>query len=174
MISLENICKYYKNKKNIIKALDNINLKISKGDFITIVGQSGSGKSTLLNILGGLSVQTSGNYYFNNIALSQKIKDLSNFRRENIGFIVQNFALIDYKNIFNNIALPLLYKKKSKECIKTKVYEFADRFGITEKLENFPSELSGGECQRAAIARALISNPNILLADEPTGDVALV
>lgn len=165
MIELINISKYYKKTK----ALDSINFELKQGDYISIVGKSGAGKSTLLNILAGIDIPTEGEYLFEGKRISNKINQLSKFRAKNIGIIVQNFALINNINIFNNIALPLMYMNYDKLKIKQEVNEMAKSLDIEDKLYSYPNELSGGECQKVAIARAIIKKSKILLADEPTG-----
>jgi len=171
MIEFINISKIFKYKKSKIKALDNINLKIDKSELVAIMGPSGSGKSTLLNIAGGLLRQSSGKYLFNNEVLSGNESEMAKFRSDNIGFILQHFALIKNRSIFYNIALPLKYKDMDKKEIRERVFTIADSLGISHKLEMYPPMLSGGECQRAAIARAVVSNPKVILADEPTNSL---
>lgn len=168
MIEFKNISKSFRYKNAEIKALDNISLQIDNNEMVAIMGPSGSGKSTLLNIAGGILKQTSGEYLFNNKAVIGNETDMAKFRGDNIGFILQHFALINNRNILYNISLPLKYKNIEKNKIKQKVLMVADSLGISNKLEMYPHMLSGGECQRVAIARAVISNPNIILADEPT------
>lgn len=168
MIKFNNISKIFKYKNTEIKALDNISLQIFNNEMVSIMGPSGSGKSTLLNIVGGILNQTSGEYLFNNEAVRGNESFMAQFRSENIGFILQHFALINNRNILYNIALPLKYKNIEKNKINEKVFMVADSLGISNKLEMYPHMLSGGECQRVAIARAIISNPNVILADEPT------
>lgn len=138
---------------------------------IAIMGKSGAGKSTLLNIIGCIFTLTSGEYLFNNNLSPQSEHEMANFRRDNIGFILQHSSLINNKNIFYNIALPLIYKNIEKKKIKERVNEIARSLGIFDKLEMFPQMLSGGECQRAVIARAIITKPSIILADEPTSSL---
>lgn len=169
MIKLENTYKKYKSNKMIVNGLCNVNIEIQKGEYITIIGKSGAGKSTLINILGGLDNITSGKYYFENKELNQNAKSLAKFRHDNIGIIVQNYALINHKNVFYNISLPLMYRNINKEEIEKVVKKWAEYMDISDILEYFPNQLSGGQCQRVAIARALCKNPTILLADEPTG-----
>ena len=171
MIEFINISKIFKYKKSKIKALDNINLKIDKSELVAIMGPSGSGKSTLLNIAGGLLRQSSGKYLFNNEVLSGNESEMAKFRSDNIGFILQHFALIKNRSIFYNIALPLKYKDMDKKERRERVFTIADSLGISHKLEMYPPMLSGGECQRAAIARAVVSNPKVILADEPTNSL---
>ncbi|MEN8435962.1 ABC transporter ATP-binding protein (plasmid) [Clostridium septicum] len=169
-IELKNITKKYGKGDSAVIAVDALNLSIEKGDMIAIIGKSGSGKSTLLNILGGLINFDKGEYIFNNNFISgNKEKDLVKFRRENISFIVQDFALINNMTVFDNIALPLEYKKISKKEIKRLVFEVLEKLEIKEKAYKYPNEISGGQAQRVAIARAIVKNPELILADEPTG-----
>ena len=168
MIEFINISKRFKYKNSEIKALDSISLKIDKSEIVAIMGPSGSGKSTLLNITGGILKQSSGEYLFNNEPVVGNESTMAKFRSDNVGFILQHFALIKNRNILYNIALPLKYKNIEKKEIREKVLTVAESLGISSKLEMYPHMLSGGECQRVAIARAVISNPNVILADEPT------
>lgn len=171
MIKLIDISKIFTYKKNQTNALDKINLQIDNHEMVAIMGPSGSGKSTLLNIVGGIVKQTSGEYLFNHKIVQGNETYMAQFRNENIGFILQHFALINHQNVFYNIGLPLHYKNMEKNQIKEKVIEVANSLGIANKLEMYPHTLSGGECQRVAIARAVISNPKIILADEPTSSL---
>lgn len=166
MIILDSISKSYNN--NII--LDNISLSIENGDMISIMGRSGAGKTTLLNILGLLDSPDKGRYIFDDKVIDFKNDNImSGYRLDDIGFIVQNYALIPNKTAFDNIALTLKYKRTTKSEIKKKVTEVATKFKIDNMLQKYPYELSGGECQRVAISRAVIRNPRLILADEPTG-----
>ncbi|PEC19958.1 peptide ABC transporter ATP-binding protein [Bacillus cereus] len=150
--------------------LKGINLTIQQGEMLAIKGRSGTGKSTLLHILAGLEQATSGNYYFDNKDITQlNYKETAVWRKNKIGFILQNHALIEEKNIFDNIALPLLYAKKSKSEIEAKVISLIKQLELEDKTYQYPRELSGGQSQRVAIARALINDPELILADEPTG-----
>lgn len=170
MITLNNIVKVYGKDSATVKALNGVSLKISQGEMIAIIGKSGSGKSTLLNILGGLDNVTSGEYFYKDIKINTlNQNDLSKFRRENIGFILQYFALIEDISVFENIALPLQYAKKSKKEIIKRINDVTSELGIQDKLKKYPNEISGGERQRVAIARAIINSPDTILADEPTG-----
>ena len=167
---LKNICKTFGRGENEVKALKDINIKIGKGELIAITGKSGCGKSTLLNIIGGLSLPSSGAYIFEGSKISSyNQNELASFRNRNIGFVVQSFALINDMTIFDNIALPLKYAGKKSFEINKRVKELTDKMELSDKTSFFPSQLSGGQCQRASIARALACNPRVFLADEPTG-----
>ncbi|MBJ8055517.1 ABC transporter ATP-binding protein (plasmid) [Bacillus mycoides] len=170
MITLTNLKKSYNNGKMRQEILKGINLTIQQGEMLAIKGRSGTGKSTLLHILAGLEQATSGNYYFDNKDITQlNYKETAVWRKNKIGFILQNHALIEEKNIFDNIALPLLYAKKSKSEIEAKVISLIKQLELEDKTYQYPRELSGGQSQRVAIARALINDPELILADEPTG-----
>jgi len=152
------------------KILDSMSIEICQGDIIGVMGRSGSGKTTLLNIIGLLDRFDEGEYFFDNQRIDVKSeKIMSNMRRDNIGFVIQNYALINEKNVFYNISVPLLCRGVDKKNIKREVESIAEKVGILELLKKSPYELSGGESQRVSIARALIRNPSIILADEPTG-----
>ncbi|CEN77165.1 ABC transporter ATP-binding protein [[Clostridium] sordellii] len=171
IIQLKNIQKYYKVGKSKLHVLKSLSLDIAHGDFVMIMGKSGSGKTTLLNILGFLDSFDDGNYIFNgeNVTNLSEI-ERSHFRNKNIGFIFQQFHLINNLNIYQNIELPLLYDNRlgKKERIK-KVKKNLDMVGLSDKINQFPNELSGGQQQRISIARALINDPQLIFADEPTG-----
>lgn len=169
-IELKDICKVFGSGESEVKALNGINLKVEKGELIAITGKSGCGKSTLLNILGGLSLPSSGLYRFEEEEVSSYNQNkLASFRNRNIGFVVQSFALINDMSIFENIALPLKYAHVKKAEIIERVKDLTDKLELSDKIDSFPPQLSGGQCQRASIARALACNPRVLLADEPTG-----
>ncbi|MBO5575767.1 MAG: ABC transporter ATP-binding protein [Ruminococcus sp.] len=167
MLELKNITKEYNTDSGSFKAVDNVSLTIEKGSMTALIGKSGSGKSTLLNIISGLTKPTSGEIVFCGKKLGLSQRAMSDFRYEHIGFVVQNFALVNQKTAFDNIALPLK-NSRSKKSAK-KIEEISKRLGIYDKLSQYPYNMSGGECQRVAIARALINEPDIILADEPTG-----
>lgn len=171
MIELKKISKFFKYRKTVIRAIDEINLTIERGEMISVTGPSGSGKTTLLNVIGGIYAPTLGEYIFEGSQISKKETDLAKFRNKNVGFILQDFALIQKRNVIENISLPLLYSGIKKDEIKKKVVEISEYLGILDKLQMYPYMLSGGECQRVAIARAVINNPKIILADEPTSSV---
>lgn len=169
-ITLENINMIYGKGNNQLHALTNINLEINQGELVAVLGKSGCGKSTLLNIIGGLVKPTSGKYYHNQAEISKlSVHQLSDFRNQNIGFIVQHFALIQDMSIIKNVSLPLIFRGDKKEEIRKKTTDILDLLDLSSKKNNYPYELSGGQCQRAAIARALVGEPSIILADEPTG-----
>lgn len=170
LIELKNIKKVYGKGDAKVEALRGIDLSIEKGEMIAIMGASGSGKSTLLNILGFLDKPTEGNYLLNGQSVG-KLGDkiLARNRNKFIGFVVQNFALIEDYTVFQNIKVPLDYTKISKKEKKQRIVTLLDKMKISDKKDKLPKELSGGQNQRVAIARALVNNPEIILADEPTG-----
>ncbi len=162
--------KYYGSKGSIVKAIDDISFSVSKGEFIGVMGPSGSGKTTLLNMIATIDEVTSGNIYLGDKDLTDiSPKDIAKFRRENLGFIFQDFNLLDTLTIHENIVLALTINKTKKSEIDKKVLNVAKELGIEELLSKYPYEVSGGQKQRTACARALITNPKLILADEPTG-----
>lgn len=162
--------KSYGQKGAQFSALKGINLNVEKGEFLGIMGPSGSGKTTLLNLISTVDKQTSGNIIFNGQDMNKiKAKDLSGFRRDNIGFIFQDYNLLDNMTVEDNIALPLALNKIPYKEIKDKVAKLSNFFGIEEQLKKYPYQLSGGQKQRTAAARALITAPSVIFADEPTG-----
>lgn len=166
----ENLCKYYGAGENQVKAVDQANLSVNQGDFVAIVGKSGSGKSTLLHMLGGLDTPTSGTVWMKGKDIfSLKEDALSVFRRKKIGFIFQTFNLVSSINVWENIVLPIGLDGREPE--QEFVQDIIRTLGIENKLENLPNTLSGGQQQRVAIARALASKPDIIFADEPTGNL---
>lgn len=173
VLEAKNITKIYnKNKKNEFKALHNISLDIESGDFICIMGPSGSGKSTLLNNLSTIDFPTSGKVLINGKnVLTMNEFELGQFRYRNLGFIFQNYNLLGTLTLFNNIAIPLTLANEPLDYIQKRVKEVAEDLGITAYLDKYPSECSGGQNQRAAIARALVAKPNLIVADEPTGNL---
>ncbi|MCB9201715.1 MAG: ABC transporter ATP-binding protein [Flavobacteriales bacterium] len=172
MIELKNILKVYRTQTVETTAVNHIDLKINAGEFIAIMGPSGCGKSTLLNIIGTLDSFNEGSYLFENIQVKDlNSKQKTNLRKKNIGFIFQNFNLIDGLNVFENIELPLLYNNVSKKERIEKVEEIMQRLNIQHRAKHFPQQLSGGQQQRVAIARALVHEPSLILADEPTGNL---
>ncbi len=170
ILKTKNLSKIYGTGDNEVKAVDNINIEIKKGEFVAIVGKSGSGKSTLLHLLGGLDYPTAGNVYIKDQEIfALKEDNLAKFRRRKIGFIFQAFNLVSAINIWENIVLPMgLDNQKVDE---TYVNEIIQILGLEKKLQNLPNTLSGGQQQRVAIARALASRPDIIFADEPTGNL---
>ncbi len=176
MIELHNISKYYENKglKETIPVLENISFKVEAGDSVAIVGPSGSGKSTLLNIIGTLDNPSSGDVMINGVNIkSLNEKEISAIRNKNIGFIFQRHYLLPQLNILENIllpALPLRNKINQKKTLE-RALELLDKVEIPDKAYHLPGQLSVGQCQRAAVVRALINEPEILLADEPTGSL---
>lgn len=170
LLKLTNLEMTYGKGDTMVHALRNINLEIEKGDFIAIVGKSGCGKSTLLNILGAVSKPGQGNYLFEEIEVNKlNNHDAAIFRNKKIGFVVQHFALIKELTVRENVGLPLVYQSCKKKDIERRVDEVLKLLEIDEKANRYPTELSGGQCQRTAIARAIITNPEVILADEPTG-----
>ena len=162
--------KYYGEEPNIIRAVDDVDLSVNKGEFVAIVGNSGSGKSTLLHMIGGLDVPTAGSVVVREKELSRmKDEELSIFRRRNIGFVFQNYNLVPILNVYENIVLPVGLDGAAVD--QNFMDEVVHVLGLEEKLKSMPNNLSGGQQQRVAIARALITKPAIVLADEPTGNL---
>lgn len=154
------------------KALNDVSLEIKKGEFVAIMGPSGCGKSTLLNILGTLDSPTSGKYYFDDKEIDKMSESqLTTFRKGNIGFVFQNFNLIDELTVYENVELPLVYLNGKKSERKKKVMEVLERMNIAHRAGHFPQQLSGGQQQRVAIARAVVTDCPLILADEPTGNL---
>lgn len=172
LLKVEHARKVYQSRfKGVqVEALKDIQLEVEKGEYTAIMGESGSGKSTLLNMIATLDRPTSGHIYLNGEDLSQiKEKKAAAFRREHLGFVFQDFNLLDTLSVKDNILLPLVLSKKDIKQMKNKVNEIAHNLAIESLLEKYPYELSGGQRQRVAVARALITEPDLLLADEPTG-----
>lgn len=170
MLSLQGIRMEYGKGGHAVHALRGVDMSVEKGELLAVTGKSGCGKSTLLNILGGVCTPTGGSYQFEGETVSKfSARRLADFRNQKIGFVVQHFALIQDMTVFQNIALPLRYRGYSKKKIEERVYELLDQFELGEKENTIPPELSGGQCQRTAIARAIAGQPELLLADEPTG-----
>jgi len=171
-IELNNISETFTSESVQVKALLNINLNINKGDFIAIIGSSGSGKSTLMNIIGALVRPTSGVYKLDGQKVSgMNDKKLANLRKNRIGFVFQNFNLIPRISILSNVELPMVYKRVSKVERRERTLTLLKKVGLEGRSSFRPNQISGGEIQRAAIARALANNPDIILADEPTGNL---
>nr|WP_311566258.1 ABC transporter ATP-binding protein [Peptoniphilus grossensis] len=170
IVRTENLSKTYGSGENLVKAIDDVNLKIEKGEFIAIVGPSGSGKSTLLHLLGGVDNPSSGKIFIDGNDISKySSKELALFRRRKVGLIYQFYNLIPNLTVRHNIELPLkLDKRKINDEV---LLDIVRKLGIEDKLDSFPSELSGGQQQRVAIARSLIYSPSLVLADEPTGNL---
>ncbi|MRT91823.1 ABC transporter ATP-binding protein [Ancylomarina sp. 16SWW S1-10-2] len=172
MIKTNNLVKKFRTDDVETTALNNVNLEINEGEFVAIMGPSGCGKSTLLNILGLLDTPTSGELFFNQEQVEHySERQQTKLRKNNIGFVFQSFNLIEELTVYENIELPLLYMKVSSSERKRRVNEALERMKITHRAKHFPQQLSGGQQQRTAIARAVITNPKLILADEPTGNL---
>ncbi|MCC8171245.1 MAG: ABC transporter ATP-binding protein [Parabacteroides sp.] len=172
MIKLTNLEKVYRTKEIETVALENVNLEVKKGEFLSIMGPSGCGKSTLLNIMGLLDTPSSGTVEINGInTVDMKDKELAHFRNQQLGFVFQSFHLINSLNVIDNVELPLLYRKISASDRKKAAEAVLEKVGLSHRMRHFPTQLSGGQCQRVAIARAIVGNPEIILADEPTGNL---
>lgn len=171
MIELKNLKKeYVLSKNNKVLALQNINLTIDEGEFVAIVGKSGSGKSTLLNVISCLDKEFSGEYFLEGENIRKKRKnELAKIRNRSFGFIFQNFNLLQKLTAYENIEIPLIYKKVPRRKRKELIEKYAEKLEIKDRLQHKPNELSGGQQQRVAIARALVTNPKVIMADEPTG-----
>lgn len=172
MIKLTGINKIYRTNEIETLALENVNLDVAKGEFVSIMGPSGCGKSTLLNIMGLLDAPSSGKIEINGTSVeSMKDKELAAFRNKTLGFVFQSFHLINSLNVIDNVELPLLYRKMAAKERTRLAKEVLDRVGLSHRIRHIPTQLSGGQCQRVAIARAIVGNPEIILADEPTGNL---
>lgn len=170
MITINNLYKSFGKKDGKTEALRGISVAIERGDMVAVMGKSGSGKSTLLNIIGGMMSFDSGEYIYDGKPVNFKSqKELTRFRRDEIGFVVQYFALVEDMNIFQNVSLPLKYQGYSSRKIRQMTNNVLEELEIADKAKAYPCELSGGQQQRAAIARAVIKGPQVILADEPTG-----
>ena len=170
VLKVNNLKKYYGSNNNITKALNNISFTVNDNEFLAIMGASGSGKTTLLNTISTIDTVTSGNIIINGIDITNlNEEELSNFRKENLGFVFQDFNLLDTLTIKENIALSLIINKEDKTKIDDLVLDISKKLGISDILSKYPYEVSGGQKQRCACARALINSPKLILADEPTG-----
>lgn len=170
ILKVESIEKYYGNKSSLTKAIDNISFETYKGEFVAIMGASGSGKTTLLNLISTIDKVTSGHIYVDNEDITKlKGNKLNSFRREKLGFIFQDFNLLDTLTGYENIALALAIQNIPHNKQKEKIKDIAEKLNITKILSKYPYQMSGGEKQRIASARAIITNPKLILADEPTG-----
>lgn len=172
MIKLTGINKIYRTNEIETLALENVNLDVVKGEFVSIMGPSGCGKSTLLNIMGLLDAPSSGKIEINGTSVeSMKDKELAAFRNKTLGFVFQSFHLINSLNVIDNVELPLLYRKMAAKERTRLAKEVLERVGLSHRMRHMPTQLFGGQCQRVAIARAIVGNPEIILADEPTGNL---
>ncbi|WP_195999861.1 ABC transporter ATP-binding protein [Clostridium sp. 1001271B_151109_B4] len=170
ILKVEKIEKYYGNKDNITKAIDNISFRVDKGEFVGIMGPSGSGKTTLLNCISTIDTVTTGNIIINDKDITKmKSKQLEGFRKDELGFIFQDFNLLDTLTAYENIALALTIQGDKPSNIDTKIKNVAKNLGILEVLNKYPYQMSGGQKQRVASARAIVTSPSLILADEPTG-----
>lgn len=170
ILTIENISKYYGNKSNLTKAISNISMNVDKGEFIAIMGASGSGKTTLLNVISTIDKVTSGHIYIEGQDITKlKGNDLNRFRREELGFIFQDFNLLDTLTAYENIALALQIQNFKAKAIEQQIKVVARKLDIEDILNKYPYEMSGGQKQRVAAARAIVTNPSLVLADEPTG-----
>ena len=172
MIKLTGINKIYRTNEIETLALENVNLDVEKGEFVSIMGPSGCGKSTLLNIMGLLDAPSSGKIEINGTSVeNMKDKELAAFRNKTLGFVFQSFHLINSLNVIDNVELPLLYRKMPAKERTRLAKEVLERVGLSHRMRHMHTQLSGGQCQRVAIARAIVGNPEIILADEPTGNL---
>ncbi len=172
VIRLENVAKHYHLGGNIVKAVDGINIEVHVGEFVAIMGPSGSGKSTTMNLVGSLDLATKGDIYLDEIDIEELHEsDLAQIRGKTIGFIFQSFNLIPNLTAKENVMLPMLFQEVETEVREAKAEALLTKVGLSERMEHYPNELSGGEQQRVAIARSLANDPEVILADEPTGNL---
>lgn len=172
IIRLENVSKNYQMGELLLKAVNNINLRIQKGDFIAIVGPSGSGKSTMTNLIGALDLASEGNIFLDNQNIRHLSEnELASIRGKKIGFVFQTFNLIPTLTALENVMLPMMFQDYSAEERKNRAEHLLKEVGLEKRMNHLPRQLSGGEMQRIAIARALVNNPELILADEPTGNL---
>ena len=173
MLKVSNLTKTYnKGKTNELLVLDGVSLTVKKGETVAVMGRSGSGKSTLMNIIGGIDTADSGTVVIDGIDISgMRDGRLSKFRNKNVGFVLQDFALIDEKSVLENVMIPLYFDRYSYKEIKKMSLEVLDKVGISDLAKQSVATLSGGQKQRTAIARAIVNNPRLILADEPTGSL---
>ena len=170
LLEIRNISKYYGNKSSLTKAINDISFSVEKGEFVAIMGASGSGKTTLLNCISTIDRVTSGSIIIDDIDITKlKSNKLSDFRRNELGFIFQDFNLLDTLTAYDNIALALQIKKCKPNKIKELILDIAEKLDISDVLDKYPYQMSGGQKQRVASSRAIVTNPKIILADEPTG-----
>ncbi len=171
-MELKNVTKVYNTRAIQFEALKGVSLKVQKGEFVAIIGPSGSGKSTLMNILGCLDIPTTGEYFFENVEISNYSEDqLAEIRNKKIGFVFQQYNLLPKLNAFENVELPLVYRGMDAGERKERVLQALESLGLSSRIYHKPAELSGGQQQRVAIARALVGDPLLILADEPTGNL---
>ncbi|WP_207213373.1 MULTISPECIES: ABC transporter ATP-binding protein [Parabacteroides] len=172
MIKVEGITKIYRTTEVETTALENVNLTVKEGEFLSIMGPSGCGKSTLLNLMGLLDLPDQGKIIIDNVETTQmKDNRMAEFRNEMLGFVFQSFHLINSLNVLDNVELPLLYRNSTAKSRREAAINVLEKVGLSHRMRHFPTQLSGGQCQRVALARAIIGNPKIILADEPTGNL---
>ncbi|UBD77779.1 ABC transporter ATP-binding protein [Parabacteroides goldsteinii] len=172
MIKLEGITKVYRTTEVETTALENVNLTVRKGEFLSIMGPSGCGKSTLLNLMGLLDLPDQGKILINETETTQmKDGEMAEFRNKMLGFVFQSFHLINSLNVLDNVELPLLYRNSTAKSRREAAEKVLEKVGLSHRMRHLPTQLSGGQCQRVALARAIIGNPQIILADEPTGNL---
>ena len=172
MIRLVDACRTYKDGNDEVYALDHVNLEIKANEFVSIMGVSGAGKTTLLNVLGGMDRLTSGSYIYDGVEIeSFDNREMISFRKKNVGFVFQDFALLNNYTVYENVEFPLLVSKVNAKDRRDKIYDILKKVGIEKLAEKKPVKLSRGQCQRCAIARAMVTGCNLILADEPTGSL---
>ncbi len=172
IIKLEGITKVYRTTEVETTALENVNLTVRKGEFLSIMGPSGCGKSTLLNLMGLLDLPDQGKILINETETTQmKDGEMAEFRNKMLGFVFQSFHLINSLNVLDNVELPLLYRNSTAKSRREAAEKVLEKVGLSHRMRHLPTQLSGGRCQRVALARAIVGNPQIILADEPTGNL---